>query len=245
MQGRFEDLAENIGAWFDDLSIVRRDGKSTIRQHKIAAVFGAMVRDLRDIPPPTVATIWRSAVQNRAIPLPLVAKTLARVRINVIKSEPVKHAGVGLLRAFVIRSSEIGISTMATNVDDSITSTAYLCGRIMAVLAAVQNEALGDVGAGIVQRYYAAASATPALVLGRLIRTAQIAHFPKIREERKGLRIYYEKQLADLWGQMTTPPPTALSLEEQTLFALGFYQQQAARYQKKETEPNSTAATQT
>ncbi len=44
---------------------------------------------------------------------------------------------------------------------------AYQCGRLMAVLAKLQKSALGDVGAGIVQRYYAAASSTPALVLGR------------------------------------------------------------------------------
>ena len=36
----------------------------------------------------------------------------------------------------------------------------------MALLAAIQEVALGDVGAGVVQRYYAAASTTPALVLG-------------------------------------------------------------------------------
>ncbi len=32
---------------------------------------------------------------------------------------------------------------------------------------------------------------------------------------------------------MKQSPPSTLSLEEQTLFAMGFYQQQAARYQKK------------
>ncbi len=35
----------------------------------------------------------------------------------------------------------------------------------MAVLAELQKAALKDVGAGVVQRYYAAASTTPALVL--------------------------------------------------------------------------------
>ncbi|MEW6418062.1 MAG: type I-C CRISPR-associated protein Cas8c/Csd1 [Nitrospirota bacterium] len=37
---------------------------------------------------------------------------------------------------------------------------AYHCGRLLAVLARLQRDALGDVGAGIVQRYYSAASQT-------------------------------------------------------------------------------------
>lgn len=119
---------------------------------------------------------------------------------------------------------------MSIEVDDSIDNPAYLCGRIMALLASVQERALGDVGAGVVQRYYAAASATPALVLGRLVRTAQVAHLPKIEG---GLRYHFESQLSALWSRMKTSPPSTLSLEEQTLFAMGFYQQQAAKYQRK------------
>ena len=46
---------------------------------------------------------------------------------------------------------------MTVDVDDSIDCPAYLCGRIMALLAMIQEEALGNVGAGVVQRYYAAA----------------------------------------------------------------------------------------
>ena len=123
---------------------------------------------------------------------------------------------------------------MTTDVDDSIDDPAYLCGRIMAVLAAIQHEALGPVGAGVVQRYYAAASSTPALVLGRLVRTAQVAHLTK--KDTKPLLKHFENQMRDLWCRMKTAPPATLTLEQQTLFALGFYQQQAARYVKKDSD---------
>ena len=102
----------------------------------------------------------------------------------------------------------------------------------MAILAAIQRKALPDVGAGIVQRYYAAASATPALVLGRLVRTAQIGHLPKIDG---GLQSWFNGQLADVWSKLSERPPVTLSLEGQTLFAMGFYQQTAKRYDKTET----------
>ena len=67
---------------------------------------------------------------------------------------------------------------------------AYQCGRLMAVLGKLQTAALGDVGAGVVQRYYAADSTTPALVFGRLVRGAQF-HLNKIAGERRGLSVWY------------------------------------------------------
>ena len=116
---------------------------------------------------------------------------------------------------------------MSNSLNELETNPAYLCGRVMAILARIQLLVLPEVGAGIVQRYYAAASATPALVLGRLIRNAQIGHLPKI--ENKGLRRWFERRLADVWSQMKSPPPRVLSLEEQTLFAMGYYHQLADR----------------
>lgn len=107
-------------------------------------------------------------------------------------------------------------------------SSAYHAGRLMAVLASIQNSALGNVGAGVVQRYYAAASTTPALVLGRLVRGAQY-HLDKLD---KGLAIWYEQQLAQIMTQLGDDLPTTLTLQGQTLFALGYYQQQAAMFTK-------------
>jgi len=106
---------------------------------------------------------------------------------------------------------------------------AYHCGRLMAVLAALQRRALGNVGAGVIQRYYAAASATPALVLGRLVRTSQF-HLSKLDG---GLARWYENRLAAIWGQIKDGLPRTLTLEEQSLFALGYYQELADLRNKK------------
>lgn len=100
---------------------------------------------------------------------------------------------------------------------------AYQCGRLMAMLADLQRAALGDVGAGVVQRYYAAASATPSLVLGRLTRTSQF-HLNKLEP---GLAYWFETVIARIWGRIEDTLPRTLTLEEQSLFALGYYQQMA------------------
>ncbi len=231
MEGQFEDLVENIDAWISDLAIVRRDGNGVVRSHKFAAILAATVRDLGDVAAPTVAVLWHAAIRREPISHQVMAQTLLRVKIDIIQDDAERHARLGLLKAYCIRK---GID-MKEELNTDLHEPAYLCGRIMAILASIQHKALPNVGAGVVQRYYAAASATPGLVLGRLVRQAQVGHLPKIDG---GLGHWFEMQLAEVWDMMKQAPPKTLSLEGQTLFAMGYYQQKAKRYNDK-TEDNS------
>ena len=122
---------------------------------------------------------------------------------------------------------------MGAYLNPSHPDAAYHCGRLMAVLARLQYAALGDVGANVVQRYYIAASQTPALVFGRLMSNAK-NHLNKLDG---GLAHWFEDKLADIIGQMGDAMPRTLDLERQSLFALGYYQQLAAdRESKTKTE---------
>jgi len=243
MEGSFEELVDNVNAWFNDLAIIARDGQSIITSFKFMDVLGATVRDLSEVQAPAAAALWRCALKRMPIPYEIMAQTLQRVHIDIVQDETPRHSRFGLLKAFTIRSERVPAMTAELNPNE--THPAYLCGRIMALLGSIQREALGDVGAGVIQRYYAAASATPALVLGRLIRTAQIAHLPKIQHE--GLRYWFENQLAELWSKMSSAPPRTLTLEEQTLFAMGYYHQLATRLKKDDAQSKNAAqnATQT
>lgn len=238
MEGPFKELLEAVKAWFDDLAIVARNGRDpVIQSHKFTAVLAAPLRDLKDAAPPLVAALWRCALKREPIPHQVMAQTLQRVRIDVIQDEPARHARLALLKAFCNR--EKGLPNMTPRLNEYETHPAYLCGRILAILARIQQAALGDVGAGVVQRYYAAASATPALVLGRLVRTAQIAHLPKIEG---GLRVWFDRQLGEVWAGLKQSPPTVLSLEGQTLFAMGYYHQNAKRSESSKEAPDDKAA---
>jgi CRISPR-associated protein Csd1 len=221
IEGQFEELARNIDRWFSDLSIVRRDGGGLARSPKFFAVLGATVRDLDELPPPLEATMWHVAVRGEPIPRQAMARALARFRTDAITNQSFNHARLGLLKAVLIREGDLA---MNPSLNESHPDPAYHCGRLMAMLAALQYRALGDVGAGVVQRYYAAASTTPALVLGRLVRTAQF-HLDKLD---RGLARWHEGRIADTFGRIERDIPTTLSLERQTVFALGYYQQIAA-----------------
>ena len=219
--GSFVDLCEAVGAWFDDLDIVARDGRGSAAWPKFGAVLGAMVRDLKDVPQPMAARLWRCAVLNEPIPDPFAAQALSRATIDFIQGETPKHARMGLLRAHLYRKGDHDVKP---HLNEEHPDPAYHCGRLLAVLDDIQRSALGDVGAGVVQRFYAAAAATPALVLGRLVSLASVAHLPKIEG---GLQHWHRDRLARVWGQLAQDPPSTLSLHQQTLFAMGYYQQKA------------------
>jgi CRISPR-associated protein Csd1 len=225
MEGGFEELVRNIAAWFADLAIVSRYGDGQAPDPKFMAVCGALVRELKDLPAPTAATLWKAAVQKLPIPRPLMAQALARVRVDLVDKDqpPFNHARMGLIKAYFVRLNPGGDQTMTAYLNPDHPSAAYHCGRLLAVLANLQLAALGDVGAGVVQRYYAAASQTPGLILGRLTSNAR-NHLGKLDG---GLAYWYENQIADVMSRLQDSAPRILDLEGQGLFALGYYQQLA------------------
>lgn len=238
MEGAFEGLVANVKSWFDDLAIVDRDGAAVARSPKFLAVLGGTVRDLKDLPPPLVSRMWRVAVRAEPIPESLLARALERTRTCIVLGEGFNVARMGLLKAYHVRKARReGGKTMTGEITPTLTedhpNPAYHCGRLLAVLARLQEAALGDVGAGVVQRYYAAASATPALVLGRLVRTSQF-HLSKIKSQ--GLAHWYEERIAAVLGRLGDGVPRTLDLEEQSLFALGYYQQWADMRRSKRTD---------
>jgi CRISPR-associated protein Csd1 len=236
MEGAFEDLAGAINAWFEDLAIVRPQGGGIAAPPRFFALRCALVRDPKDVPAPLAAKLFRVAVRAEPIPFAVMAQALARARIDFIQGNASSPARMGLIRAYFARKYRLakGVTEMTEAVQPELTedlvSPAYQCGRLMAVLAGVQDAALGEVGADVIQRYYAAASSTPALVFGRLVRGAQF-HLGKLNP---GLAWWYENRIAEICGRIGRSMPKTLTLEEQGLFALGYYQQLAAQRSPKE-----------
>lgn len=85
----------------------------------------------------------------------------------------------------------------------------------MAVHATIQNVAMKNVNATIVQRYYSSASQMPALVLGQISRLSAY-HLEKI--ENEWLRKQYEDTLNDVYCAIGKEIPATLTLEEQAYF---------------------------
>lgn len=234
IEGQFGQLAQNVADWFEDFEIVARDGQGMAPSPKFMAVMGATVRDLKELNTPFVAAMLRAALGGHHAPIPQSALAAAYVRfkIDLISIDPktnkpkaFNHARMGLIKAYHLRKK--GGVKVTQELNELSDNVPYQCGRLMALLADIQRQALPEVGAGVVQRYYAAASTTPALVFGRLIRNSN-AHLDKIGD----LANLYEGKLSEVWDSIKMKIPKTLTLEEQTLFAMGYYQQ-IARIRKQ------------
>ena len=118
------------------------------------------------------------------------------------------------------------------NLETKNREPAYMCGRLLAVLESIQYGALGKVGANVVDRFYGTASSAPASVFGNLMKGAQ-AHLSKIRKEKPGLEIKRQKELQSVLENIQEFPKT-LGMQGQALFALGYYHQRAAHFEKEE-----------
>ena len=107
---------------------------------------------------------------------------------------------------------------------------AYHIGAMVAVYAALQQRAYPDVNVTMVQRFFASAQQTPALVLGRLAKMST-QYLAKL--ENKWLVQEYEARLAEISTRIGDSIPTVLDLPEQSLFALGYYQMSAAMNEER------------
>lgn len=230
LQGRFESLAENVCAWFDDLAIAHREGNGLAAPPKFMAMIGGLFRDLGDAPSPFITTLWLSAIDHKPIPLAAVSNAVLRTRMDVIQNKTPNHARMGLIRAYHVRN--LGDTHMSAYDNPQHPSPAYQCGRLLAVLARLQYAAQGDVGAGVVQRNYSAVSQAPALNIGRIMANAK-NHLNKLDG---GLARWFETQVSDICGQLGDSIPRTLTLEEQSLFALGYYQKLAKLREGKKQE---------
>ena len=112
-------------------------------------------------------------------------------------------------------------------------SQGYQLGRLFAALERAQKAALGDVNATIKDRYFGAASSTPGRVFPILMRLSQ-HHIAKAEWGRS-----VDRTIAEVMDGITTFP-THLALEEQGLFAIGYYHQRNDFFRKKETKEENT-----
>jgi CRISPR-associated protein Csd1 len=254
-EGTLSELALKAERWLEATSIVRPDGLIqggfALRKMAKATVPEQMEGDSAMLALRRASlSMLLAALRETPLPAAVAAAALDRTRAEAASlgtgdselERSHRPERMALLRAFVngvLAQKGDSMTMVKPDIDPASPHVAYHCGRLMAALAEIQRRALGDVGAGVVQRYYAAASATPALVFGRLLRGAQY-HLDKLEP---GLAYFFEDILGQIVSAIGDSMPPTLDLEGQTLFALGYYHQLTAmRTHARESAARRAAA---
>jgi len=237
LETSIHDVRATLARYFDHQAIADREGQ--VQPIGLFALIGALVQKPDDLPPQIASGLVEHALTGKPLPPKLLYMAVQRARADreYIMTRP---------RAAIIKLVLLSHHTQKEEfmVDIELTpahpSRAYQCGRLLATLDEIQRAAV-HAKATMVDRFYGSASAAPASVFGVLMRGVQ-PHLGKLRKTKPGLHYYFERQLGEITSHLDGFPRT-LTMEEQGLFALGYYHQKnrPRTPSKPETDTNTSA----
>ena len=188
-----------------------------------------------DVAPQLAGELARAILTGRRYPQSLLTNLLMRMHAD----GDISSLRVALCKAVLCRNARLNHQTdkeIPMSLDPDNKDPGYLLGRLFASLESAQRAALGkNVNATIRDRYFGAASATPANVFPILIRNAQ-NHLGKVRKDKAGLAFTLEKQIDGIVELLTPSFPKSLNIESQGRFAIGYYHQRGEIFKKHESE---------
>lgn len=190
--------------------------------------------------PLLAGAVMRSILADISYPASLYNHILLRVKADQDNAE--KHIykisveKAAIIKACILKNFPKGEkATVALN--EESTNTAYVLGRLFSVLEQIQEAANPDINSTIKDRYFNSAASTPGMVFPILLKMSN--HHLRKLNDKMGLKISFEKNIADLEGKITMdsqPIPARMNLQDQGLFILGYYHQTQKRYTKKGEE---------
>ncbi|PJK29221.1 type I-C CRISPR-associated protein Cas8c/Csd1 [Minwuia thermotolerans] len=181
-----------------------------------------------NIPPLLEGALMRAILTGGRYPQTLFSAVIMRLRAD----RDVNGRRAAILKACLNRNTNREASM---SLDRNEANPGYRLGRLFAVMESIQQAALGKtINATIRDRFYGAASATPASVFPVLLRTAG-HHLSSIRKgEKGGLARWFEREMGEIVDGLPNAFPRNLRIEDQGRFAIGYYHQ---RFEKRADAP--------
>jgi len=233
-QSSLSELIDHLQAHHQDIGIVREwdaSGGKRTPDPEFPANWQLLKETARvsdEIPPLLGGSLMRAVLnKNTHYPEGLYSAVIRRIRAD----RTINYYRAAIIKGALTRNHHQPISYM---LDLENKDPAYLLGRLFATLEKTQTDALGDLNAGLRDKYYSSASATPASVFPRILRTYQ-HHLAKLEG---GQKIHRERLVQEIMSHLNQFP-NQLNLRSQGNFALGYYHQRKAFFTKKESILNA------
>lgn len=214
-------LSESIAAWYDDLQMVRGENSPYPEYMPLPRLLGNLVLDgkMENLPSDLIAQITDAALNNRVLPVSLLQAALRRNKAE----QKITYGRASLLKAYINRAIRAGrlknMKELTMSLDRNRQDIGYVLGRLFAVLEKIQAEANPGLNATIADRYFGSASSTPIAVFGTLMRLLP-HHLNKLEFEGRAVQLQWEiRQILEHCQRF----PNHLNLEQQGLFAIGYY----------------------
>ena len=236
MQTTLEIATENFRRWFRDLNLepVRLPtGKENMASLALFRLACSTVREAKDLQVDVTAQLFCAALEGAAPSLTLLHPMLNRLRVDMARDGTtalLNHSRFALAKLILNRNRKESMMKITEQQDANAVDAAYQCGRLLAVFAEAQAKAHDYQleGAGVTERYFGTAMASPASVFPILIKLNR-HHLNNIRksDKYKGHDRFLDEAIQDVLAKIHQFPRT-LDLHAQGRFAIGYYQQKAA-----------------
>jgi len=233
------ELFDRLHSHYEALRIVPQFGKDAKHPERefppIWMLLNETARESKDVQPLLGGALMRAIMTGSAYPNALASAVIGRIRAD----REINYYRAAILKAWLTRLPRQRQGEIPVSLDPDKPEPAYRLGRLFAVLEKTQQDALGSINATIRDRFYSAASATPGVVFPRLLRTYQ-HHLGKLNP---GAKINRERLVQDIVAGLAAMP-THLGLQDQGLFAIGYYHQRKDLFTRRKTKNQTAPATQ-
>jgi CRISPR-associated protein Csd1 len=220
--GSIAQMVDRLKTHYDALRI-SRSRETDPEFPPIRTLLRQTAREPKDIPPLLSGVLMQSILAGRPYPQAFYNAVLNRIRADHL----VNYLRAAIIKAVLTRQPNSNYQ-IPMSLNPNRTDRAYLIGRLFAALEKTQEDALPGINATIRDRFYSSASATPGAVFPRLLRTYQ-HHLAKLEG---GQKVNRERLVQSIHDPLSSYP-THLNLEEQGLFAIGYYHQRQDFFKKK------------
>jgi CRISPR-associated protein Csd1 len=232
------ELARTIRQHFEDISMEHPSWEPEYLSIFRILISTASLGKSENIPPNLAGDVMKSILNGQPYPRTLLQSVLSRIRAEQAtkdKKGNVSYPRAAMIKAFINRQNRFFNSTekeVTVSLDESNQNIGYRLGRLFAVLEKIQEEANPGINATIRDRFYGAASSTPASVFSTLLRLKN-HHVAKL--ENRGRAINLEKLIGKIMDGIKDFAPV-LNLEDQGRFAIGYYHQRQNFFNKPSEE---------
>lgn len=226
----FGQLAQNLAAHWQDLAIEPCPWQTPPSIWRLL-IQTAPLGKTENISPVLAGEMTRAVINGTPYPMSLLSQLLARIRAD----GDANGLRIAMIKAILARKFRKGLikEGVPMSLDKESKNPAYLLGRMFAVLERIQYQALGDINAGIADRYYGSASAVPFSVFPRLLVGAR-HHLSRLHKDKPGLAVNLDKDLGEIISALPQNYPRHFSIDEQGRFSIGYYQQKQSYFASKE-----------
>ena len=200
----------------------------------------AVQRKAENIPPTLTGAVMRAILSGGRYPRSLLTAVIVRMRTD----KEITGLRTAICKASLARDYRLGFEEedVPVSLNPDETNPAYRLGRLFALYENVQRAALGSVNATIKDRFFAAASATPASVFPLLERNAS-NHIASLRKgDKGGLAHWFETEIDSIFSGVDSTFPRSLRLEDQGRFAIGYHHQRATKRESPQSKSDDIDA---